>query len=497
MLEKLQDCCFSFVMSKEAMHNPFDSCIRIGDYFFSHDENTPICISSFDGRELVLFGYVIDVRNGMSNGLAEKILCETKIIDDVIDYEKWLGGKYLIIYRDASGCYVVPDATASIPIQYTTANTKFLCSSCEAYIVNAADLKVDRELQLIRNASDISQAMPYDVTSYYEIKCLLPNHILCCQSQTVKRFVNAKKNQEEISAEEAVKITAKFIENLAAFFVEKSKIYCPITGGKDSRVVMGYLDQAYRNAGKNILGYTIRHANYTGKEDDLIIPEKLARLGFFQYEQIKDEPIDAGTYERMDIMYGKNRYSKRTLLIANTVHYHYGDGAIVNGDIMGQVGKCSLHRDIPDCFASADYFRCKLHNYTRKTNEYIKAWLRDIDNAEEHVNVFDLFSIESRLGRWASQENSIYNSIGQLYVNIFNSRSIIYTWTRVARKKRKNAEIQKNLIQRVRPEMLNVPFETDQNILVRISKINGVCYYIGSRIKHVIKYMEFRTGKKE
>ena len=50
-------------------------------------------------------------------------------------------------------------------------------------------------------------------------------------------------------------------------------------------------------------------------------------------------------------------------MIANTIKCNFGDGAVLNGDIMGQVGKCSLHRDIPEIFATPSYFRCKLHNH--------------------------------------------------------------------------------------------------------------------------------------
>jgi hypothetical protein len=65
--------------------------------------------------------------------------------------------------------------------------------------------------------------------------------------------------------------------------------------------------------------------------------------------------------------------------------------------------------------------------------------------------------MESRMGRWAAQENLIYGLIGQKYLNIFNSRSIIYPWTRVPRKDRKRSKIHQELIALTYPELMQIP----------------------------------------
>lgn len=99
------------------------------------------------------------------------------------------------------------------------------------------------------------------------------------------------------------------------------------------------------------------------------------------------------------------------------------------------------------------------------------------------------------MGRWAAQENLIYNSLGQLYLNVFNSRSIIYVWTAVSRKERKKSNIHVDLIKRKKPELLAVPFESDENILVRLSKANGLMYLLSSYTKYYIERMKFMRGK--
>ena len=492
-----QNACFSFILSKEEIDSNPTKHLKIAEYTFSYDENTPIQTSSAEGREIILFGLAVNVRNGISEHLTDILLKGSRSVENVIQLESWLGGKYLIIYADATGCYLIPDATASIPILYTISSNDFVCSSYEMPIVNHLHIAPNPKLQKIRDSGEISQAMPYDVTCYREIKVLLPNHVLDCRKQSAKRFVNAAVRQPEITAEKAAEITAPYIERIAAYYAAQYKLYCPITGGRDSRVVLAYLDRECHHAGKDLLCYTMRHSYHHGNEDDLVIPEQLAKVGHFRYEQTADEPETSCAYDELDNLLGQGRYAKRTAVLADTIYKHYGDGAIVNGDIIGQVGKCSLHRDIPEALATAAYFRCKVHNYAKETKAYLKDWIQDIHSTDEHVNLFDLFSIESRMGRWAAQENTIYNIRGQRYLNIFNSRSIVYTWTNIPRKQRKTAALQKALIRRVKPELLDVPFETDHGLLIKISKANGFFYYIGSRIKHVIGYVKFKAEHKK
>ena len=118
-------------------------------------------------------------------------------------------------------------------------------------------------------------------------------------------------------------------------------------------------------------------------------------------------------------------------------------------------------------------------------------WLKEIKDAGEHVNSFDLFSIENRLGVWAANENEVYNLIGQYYLNIFNSRSIIYEWTRVSRKERKNSAIHLAIIRTLKPELLEIPFEPS-GFVEKISKYNGYTYLVASYFKHYIEKIKSR-----
>lgn len=195
-------------------------------------------------------------------------------------------------------------------------------------------------------------------------------------------------------------------------------------------------------------------------------------------------------------LFGTGQYFERTLMIAYTISRHFGNQAIVNGDIAGQVGKCSLHRDIKEQYASSKYFRCKLHNYSKESIDCLNSWKNEIIESKECVNLFDLFSIESRMGRWAAQENMIYNAMGQLYINFFNSRSIIYPWSCVLREERKELLLHKNLISMVDAKLLEIPFDGSTNIIEKLSKYNGMTYLLSSYAKYYVEKLLFQIKNK-
>ena len=112
--------------------------------------------------------------------------------------------------------------------------------------------------------------------------------------------------------------------------------------------------------------------------------------------------------------------------------------------------------------------------------------------------MFDLFSVENRLGVWASHTHMIRNTMGQPYFNIFNSRSIIYVWTAVDRSERMKSAIHVELIKRTAPELLEVPFEKDKSGLVNFAKSNALVFYFASFAKYFVQKRNFlNNGKKE
>lgn len=492
MITHSQNSIFSFCLCKENQKNKqvsygFEQSYIIGKFVLHTDNQTRIEFFKANGREIMIFGYAVDVFSGQREKLAETILKSTGNLADVIEYERKLGGKYVIFYAENDKCYCLGDATCSVPVFYSLGLSDFICCSNPQMIIENYDLKPDEELQKIRNSGPLNQAMPYDVTPYKEIKQLLPNHYIDFLKVKAIRFVNSNKKQKEISPEKAAEITAPMIENITKMYLSDFDIYCPLTSGRDSRVVYAF----FKKLQGRVNSYTIWKESFRNDSQDWDIPVELAKLGGGKHEQIHKETVTSEMKSAMDKILGVNGYPDDAFGLSVTVNKHYGDCATVEGDIIGQVGKCSLHRDIPLFLASPAYFRCKLHNYSDGAKKLLKKWMKEIKDCGEKVNVFDLFSVENRLGVWASHTHLIRNTMGQAYFNIFNSRSIIYVWTAVDRAKRMKSEIHVELIKITAPELLEIPFEKDKSGLINFAKSNALVFYFASFAKYYIQKRKF------
>lgn len=483
---------FSFFLSKRTntTEYQFEKSCAIGGYTLFTDEKTPLEYHQKGNRELIIFGYAVDVFSGQSKNLAETILASTKSIDNVVEQEKKLGGKYVVFYADESGVYCIGDATCSIPVFYTVSPSDFICCNNPKWIIDKLALTPDDYLQSIRNSGPLNQAMPFDITPYKEIKQLIPNHYLDISKQNSVRFINSAEKQKQLSPEEAAEITAPMIDNIAQLYVDKFDVLCPLTSGRDSRVVYAYL----KDKCPDLRTYTIWQDKFANDDQDWTVPLELIKKGNTEnHKQHYKEKIPEETKARMDEILGINGYPEDAFVLSVAVQKHYDNAAAIEGDIIGQVGKCSLHRDIPLMLATPRYFRCKLHNYSDGARKFLKAWLGEIKNSGEKVNPFDLFSVENRLGVWAAQTHLIRNTMGMPFVNIFNSRSIIYIWTAVDRAERMKSRIHIELIKLKAPELLEIPFEQEHSGIVNAAKSNKFIFYFASFAKYYVQKQKFNS----
>ncbi len=486
--------CEKKTNEKNSLGN-FEKIVEIGDYAFYHDSRTPVDYSKNGNREVLVYGYAVDVITGQVQKLSEKALESTSDINGIIDFEGNLGGKYIVLYAENGKLYCIGDATCSVPVYYTYGTESIVCCSNLKLLVEKFELRCDDKLLKIRKSGHSNQAMPFDVTSYKEIKQLIPNHYFDFSNGKAVRFVNCLSNQKEISPETAAKKTADMIDKITEMYKSKFDVCCPLTSGRDSRVVLAFLKDELCD--ESLITYTVWHDKFKNDAQDWTVPLELSNLAHTQHQQIYFDEITPEKRREADESLGKKSYPDDAFLLALTLDSHYKNKAIIEGDIMGQVGKCSLHRDIPVFLATPGYFRCKLHNYSRESKHLLKKWLGEIKLSGEKINAFDLFSIENRLGRWSAQTHIIHNAMGRIYVNIFNSRSIIYTWTSVSRKLRKNSEIHYKLIEEKMPELLSVPFEKDKSGLVNFAKSNAIIFYIASYSKFFVQRFIYKIKKRK
>lgn len=456
--------------------------IQVGDYSVNLSPQTIFDLKEDIDISCLIIGLATCVINDMSaiDWLWENC-CD---FNRVIEAEKYLGGKYVLFIRNKDSYYIMGDATCSLPIFYLKNEDGYIFSSNANQIAKMTGQKP--EINLVKIKKQGNGAMPYDYTDWKNIKRLIPNHYIDVSSDAVSRFINEPQKTSAISAEEAASITIPYIKHIVKLYEKRFSIICPLTSGKDSRLVLAALGLR-----KDLPLYTMKHIGFTDETADIVVPKKIANELGLNHVQVDDVSLSKDDIEEADRILGKNNYSKRALVIAHTVNHYFGDYATINGDIIGQIGKCSLHRDISLTFATPSYFVCKMHNHAKETKKAMKEWMEDVQESQEQVNIFDLFSIENRMGVWAANTYEIYNMIGQYNLNIINSRSIIYEWIKVSRAERKNSAIHIQTIKQLAPELLDFSFGKSSQV-DKLLKYNGTTYLIASYLKHYVEGIKFK-----
>ena len=464
------------------------------EYRFDHlhvyvDQRTPVELSSRGTFSVMLIGIAVDVQTGRSNGIAEMLAESCASLDDVIRAEYTLGGKYILLISSHEGLYLIGDATCSIQVCYEIDREQKVCAiASDPYIIaRKHDLTPDKDLLRVRRSGELFQPMPYNVTIFREILQLLPNHTLNLLTGETERYLYYSSALPRLSAGDAAKQILPYLDSMVKGYAKHFPLLVPITAGKDSRVVLAAVCRQL----PGVKTYTMKHKKHRDDDEELVISKQLTARMKLPHSIYPDVELSEEQIQYFDQIIGKDLYSRISLTISATVHRYCSEYAVLNGDILDQIGKISPHRDIPECLATAGYFRCKLHNYSKEAKTLTKAWLREVKSSGEHLLSFDLFSIENRMGRWASQNHALDSYLGQVNLNIFNARRIIGILCCVDRKERMRFEIHKALLEQIDPDWLTVPFGKSRRA-ARLAKSNFAVFYCSGYLKYYLEKFRFR-----
>ena len=459
--------------------------IALGNGVLSLSADTPCRVEENGESKLVLYGYAVDVLAPDHDWCTETMRLAGSA-EEVMERSSRLGGKYILFLAWHGNVWCMGDATGSAPVFWHEDGR------CASYIPLLGPLEEDAETKAIRDSGDCAQAMPFDITQYRQVRQLLPNHALNATERHICR-ITAPCGEEVLSAEQAARRTAPMILNLLRMYSGQFPLACPITSGRDSRIVLAAMNRLLGSC--RFPCYTISHNGQSSFDrQDVLIPEQMGRDGLIDHAAVPDEQIPKDILKAVENILGRGNYSENTAMIAWTIHSHLNHRGILTGDIMGQVGKCSLHRGIPETLATPGYFRCKLHNYSGKAKKYLRMWIKDAQNTPEQMNLFDLFSVENRLGRWAAQENQMYDLLGVPYFNLFNCREIIDAFSAVPRHVRADGKLHEALLKELDASLMRLPYGKDRPY-ERLARSNWLFFWLATWIKHLLGWFRFRlTG---
>ncbi len=477
---------FSYMISKRK----FDlfskhKIVNKKDLVINYTSNTDVLTSQNDLCEVTIIGLCVDSHSEIRrNEIADWIISQP--YENIVSFFNTcnrFAGKYIIVYCYRDELFIWGDATCSIQINYSFYKEDICISSADNLVALYFGFEVSDYSKKIREGSDLSQPLPNDLTMFDDVKALLPNHYLDISNKKVERI---QLNVRPISSNEKINLilnnTIDLVSNIVKEYNQEYSLVCPLTSGYDSRVVFSFL----RNVVTELQCYTFKHTGFTKKTGDMWVPKKICKTFSNSHTIIQDMAAPASFTEELKKIIG-NYHSNYTINLAYTYNSAFYGKALLNGDIIDQIGKSLLGNAIPTFLANASYFQCKIHNCSVLSKKEISEYLHTVKHNNEFNYIFDLFAMENRCGRWASQGGMIYSICGINSLNMFNCRELILQWIALPRKLRTKKIIHNAIFSARDEKLMDIPFNPDDTYA--ILKNNWVLFYLASYIKQLILCM--------
>lgn len=450
-----QNSVFTYMVSPNRL-DIFDhfSLFSKNNYYINYTKNTVCYCNNENDKQIAVIGFCIDSHGEISRENVPNYLLEnSNDIDTVINLSIRLAGKYIILFENHDGMYAITDAASSVPLFYCDNKDEIFLASTDTLIGNYLKLKPSEECIKMRLSSELFLAFPNDITMFDEIKVLLPNHYLNCTEKTVKRYYPNNKYHSFVDLNQVLDKTYFLVNNILNEYKKYYDIILPLSGGWDSRLNLAFF---LHNFPIDTKCFTFIH-NYDAKHIDLEMPNLICKNLDINHEAIQDL-FAPPEYIHQVKEYIGDYQSKYILDLAYTINAYYKDKAIINGDIIGQIGKSSIGRSFHYLFSTPLFFTARQpfysKHYLKETKKYITALKR-----EGHTkDIYDLFAWENRCGR--SLSNMIYGICNISSLNLFNCHEIIEMWLKIPRKLRNKKIIHKNLFAKLFPRLVEYPFET-------------------------------------
>ena len=478
---------FTYFIAQKEAQLPKELPVRksLGAYHIALSEKTECEVFCGKTAEIAVIGLCLPTSDDTPKW--QEIVDSIHTPEDFLNAEKYMAGRYvLLVHIFGVGYYLVGDATCSIQINYCT-GTKTV-SSLVPFIVRDSNSKIDPLKQQAFQRKAISCAMPSDITVYEDVFALLPNHYLRLDSFQAVRFHASAYPINSGTVEDCCAKTLERARYICNEMDKRFDIVCPVTGGRDSRVVLALL----REIKSDLKAFTMRHPAMGDDDQDLVVSAKLCKTIGQPHTIFPDVPLSAERVAFFDTLFGVGKYNKNSVVLGETIKSRYKGKTVINGDIIGQIGKASLHRDVPDKMMDARYYQCKAHNFG--TTRYIKEWMADT-KTEPNVERCDLFSWEHRMGRWAAKTSQTKDLCGINELNFFNCREIISLWTSIPRAFRKIGVIHDFFLGQIDPALKEIPYEKSPFVFC-IGKRNWLTMYLATFAKFYYQKMQFCLRRK-
>ncbi|GAB4470760.1 MAG: hypothetical protein OHK0057_13720 [Thermoflexibacter sp.] len=381
---------------------------------------------------IYLLGYMLNPRNPSQTN--EDILKELSQYTDIhrfISATSYYGGRYLLLYSNASGSYIVPDSLAYREAYYYFDVTDFYIASQPKLIAKFIALEERKDPDFL----NFVNSQPFqnlniksyigEVTHFKEVKHLLPNHYLDIGEKRTKRFWFGEDiAKDTLSITEAVTEVANLVKGLTQAMASRHQISIAFTSGWDSRLTVA----ASREIKDEVLYYVNQYPHMTHKTPDITVPKKLsAKLGIdFHIYPIEKNPTEAFRKAYLE----SYDYPVESLLNVHYTRYKTGQGRITTLTIGSEIGRGSkMARSFYESNLSlTPLMLSKLAYYGE--NQFAMAQCKDwLENQVNQVNtqnihLVDLFFWEQRIGNWGARSATLADFYRETFT-VFNCRELL------------------------------------------------------------------------
>ena len=320
----------------------FKNAFELSSFLFHYDNKKLFVQAGRRDKNIILFGKIIDSRN--SNMTTKEIatdLLEAENMEELLEYSRFLAGRYIIIFEMKDQLWILPDATTSIPVYYTVKGYEVSVSSRQKLISDELELELSNSAMKIKASAEEQQPLPYDITMYDGIKIVIPNHYLNLKEQSVNRYFPTSKIQQK-SVEKVVEETLSLTQNVVDNYMSERDLIIPLTAGKDSRLVLSF----FKNYQDRIKLYTFNHQPADPEQEDIRIPRELTKKFGLPYQVFPRQQLDKTDYGNYKSLFSGTQ-NKRILENALTLkNSDYRDQSFVTGDIF-PLFKINFGRKLP------------------------------------------------------------------------------------------------------------------------------------------------------
>lgn len=430
-----------------------NKCIEVDKYFFAFGENINYHLIKKENKFCLFIGdlYLPSVPEYSNEKVIEKLSCNLNF-DNIYNSTYEVFGKWIVVYIEDGYLKIFGDPSHMIPIFYSEKET--IISSLPK-LINYC-VKEDDIMELDDNNDKRVFFDKYyketnwwcgTATYYNNIRALLPNHIMFINKnlskeiyrKIISRDITHKMNvNKNYPYERSIELLSGFLKSISL----RKNIALTVTGGKDSRILLGlcnkYIDNceyfidamndAENKENSNFMNKIISKLLSSGHVGDVLVAEKLASKLGLELNMLNmdvDEKKEALIKENLpDVNYGFSKiiYSRK---IETT-------DTIVKG-LIPEIFSCYYYNRIDKYDAKNIAFLAGHGGSNFAEMEYEK-WLFSLNNSSfpKGYELLDLFYWEQRAGRWGSQWVSICDLFEDTVWG-FNCREFYDIWMQTPR----------------------------------------------------------------